>query len=310
MTLLYYDERFLDHQTGAHPESPTRLAWVARHLRETGLDDRCARPTFLPASDEAIARVHAPGYVRQIERFAGSGGGWIEVDTRVSTASVEVARLASGAVCDAVTRVMGGEEKNAVCLVRPPGHHALRSAAMGFCLLNHVAVAARLAIDALGVARVLIVDWDVHHGNGTQATFWEDPRVGFLSIHRYPFYPGTGSADETGGGAGLGTTVNLPVSFGTPRADYRERFCRAIDSFADTLRPELILVSAGFDAHRQDPIGSLGLEVEDFEYLTQRVLSVAEAHACGRVISVLEGGYNPPVLAESVAVHLETMINN
>ena len=179
---------------------------------------------------------------------------------------------------------------------------------MGFCLFNNVAVAARLAIDELGLDRVLIVDWDIHHGNGTQATFWEDPRVGFLSIHRWPFYPGTGDDDETGGGPGLATTLNLPVEFGTSRGNTCEMFADALEKFADKIKPQLVLISAGFDTHRLDPVGNLGLETEDFIPLTNAVLDVADAYAGGRVVSVLEGGYDPEVLADCVEVHLGEML--
>jgi acetoin utilization deacetylase AcuC-like enzyme len=176
---------------------------------------------------------------------------------------------------------------------------------MGFCLLGNVAIAARLATTELGLDRVLIVDWDVHHGNGTQDIFYEDPRVGFFSAHRWPFYPGTGAADETGRGAGLGATKNLPLAFGTSRRDYLARFGDELTAFAAAMRPQLVLISAGFDAHAADPIGSLGLETEDFGELTRMVRGVAEDYAGGRIVSVLEGGYNPPVLADCVALHLE-----
>ena len=180
--------------------------------------------------------------------------------------------------------------------------------AMGFCLFNNVAVAARLAIDLLGLDRVLIVDWDIHHGNGTQAAFWEDPQVGFLSIHRWPFYPGTGDADETGGGRGLGTTLNLPIEFGTPRKDILARFAENLEKFAAKIKPQLVLLSAGFDAHRLDPVGNLGLETEDFIPLTSLVLDVADAYAGGRFVSVLEGGYDPQILADCVELHLAEML--
>jgi acetoin utilization deacetylase AcuC-like enzyme len=181
---------------------------------------------------------------------------------------------------------------------------------MGFCLFNHVAIAARVATDEHGLDRVLIVDWDVHHGNGTQNTFWTDPRVGFLSIHRWPFYPGSGDSNETGAGAGLGTTVNLPMEFGTSRKEYLARFRQALENFSDRMRPQLILISAGFDAHREDPVGSLGLEIEDFEALTRIVVDIAAAHANGRVVSALEGGYNPGVLAFCVEAHLKELLRH
>ena len=217
--------------------------------------------------------------------------------------------MAAGAVCDAVERVLKGEDETAFCLVRPPGHHALTDRGMGFCLFNNVAVGSRLAIDELGLDRVMIVDWDVHHGNGTQATFWEDPQVGYFSIHRSPFYPWTGTAEETGVGAARGTTLNLPISFGTPRDEYLETFAEGVERFAAALKPQLILISAGFDAHRLDPVGSLGLESEDFSIMTKIALRVAATHAGGRVVSVLEGGYNPVALADCVEHHLHELFS-
>ena len=178
---------------------------------------------------------------------------------------------------------------------------------MGFCLFNNIALGAQTALDR-GVQRVLIVDWDVHHGNGTQAMFWEDPQVAYLSIHRWPFYPGSGRADETGTGKALGTKVNLPVEFGTPRSEYLDQFRSALERLASRVRPELVLISAGFDAHRDDPVGSLGLESEDFAVLTGIVLDVAAQHAGGKIVSVLEGGYNTGILAGCVALHLEEML--
>ncbi len=175
---------------------------------------------------------------------------------------------------------------------------------MGFCLVNNVAVGARVATEELGLDRVLIVDWDVHHGNGTQDTFWDDPRVGFLSIHRWPFYPGTGHADETGTGDALGTKLNLPIEMGTARRAYLDEFRRGLSTLAERLRPQLLVISAGFDSHRDDPIGSLGLELEDFGELTAAVVNTALEHCDGRIVSVLEGGYNPGILAGALEIHL------
>jgi acetoin utilization deacetylase AcuC-like enzyme len=308
MTLLYTDSRFLNHDTGQHPECAARLQAVTRRLSAGGLDRRCQSPAWRPVSAARLARVHAPEYAATVRAFADRGGGRIESDTVLSPDSCEVALLAAGAACDAVERVVRGEDGTALCLVRPPGHHALPAGAMGFCLFNNVAIAARLAIDELGLERVLIIDWDVHHGNGTQDAFWADPQVGFLSIHRWPFYPGTGAADETGGGRGLGSTLNLPVRFGTSRQDYLNLFRSALENFADHLRPQLVLVSAGFDSHREDPVGSLGLEAEDFGPLTRAARDVANAHAAGRLVSVLEGGYNVERLAECVEIHLRELL--
>ena len=308
MTLLYTDPVFLEHRTGRHPERPERLEQITAQLRRNGLDRQCHTPVWEAISEQRLARVHDPGYARNVAAYAAEGGGRMEADTVVSPRSSEVALLAAGAVADAVARVVAGQDKQALCLVRPPGHHALRDRAMGFCLYNNVAVGASVATAELGLDRVLIVDWDVHHGNGTQDAFWENEQVGFLSIHRWPFYPGTGWKDETGAGRGLGTTLNLPLEMGVSRHDYRRCLADALDRFAAKLRPQLILISAGFDSHRADPVGSLGLETEDFEPLTDLVLDVASAHAEGRVVSVLEGGYNTGILAGCVELHLQRML--
>ena len=307
MTLLYYDPRFLDHDTGNHPECAQRLRHIMAELDARGLTNRCRRPTWQPADRDRLTSLHDAEHVDSLEKLAERGGGMIDPDTVVSPPSVEVAKLAVGAVCDAVNRVLSEEASGALCLVRPPGHHALPERAMGFCLLNNIALGAQTALDR-GAGRVLIVDWDVHHGNGTQACFYDDPRVGYFSVHRWPFYPGTGSADETGTNDGLGTTRNLPLAFGVSRSDYLAAVAGELEDFAARIKPELVLVSAGFDSHRADPVGSLGLEVEDFQVLSTLVTGIADTHAQGRVVSVLEGGYNPPVLAECVATHLECLL--
>jgi acetoin utilization deacetylase AcuC-like enzyme len=304
MTLLYYDPVFLEHDTGEHPENAGRLRAVMARLEKNQVDVRCARPSWQPATLEQLQYVHSPEVIDAIQQFISAGGRQIEQDTVVSARSMEAARMAAGAACDAVRRVVAGEQRNALCLVRPPGHHAMHDYPMGFCLFNQVAIAARVAIRELGLQRVMIVDWDVHHGNGTQATFWEDPSVAFLSVHRYPFYPGTGAADETGAGPGQGLTVNLPIRFGTPPREQIERFRSAAEALADKFRPQLLLVSAGFDSHRLDPIGSLLLQSEDFTTLTGIVRQIANTHADSRLVSLLEGGYHPEALAESVECHL------
>ena len=309
MTLLYCDPLFLEHKTGTHPERPERLMQIARQLERAGLDQQCRRPPCPSVSLERLQRIHRSHYAASVEAFCWAGGGRIEVDTVVSSQSYDVALHAAGAACDAVQRVLQGEDRQALCLTRPPGHHALPHSAMGFCLFNNVAVAARTAVAELAVDRVLVVDWDVHHGNGTQDVFYTDEQVGFLSIHRWPFYPGTGAEDDTGSGPGLCKTVNLPVEFGTSRRSYLDQFRSALERFADQHRPQLVLISAGFDAHRDDPVGSLDLEIEDFGELTQMVLDVAAMHAGGRVVSLLEGGYNTGILAGCVELHLRTMLD-
>jgi acetoin utilization deacetylase AcuC-like enzyme len=309
-TLLYSDPLFLEHKTGAHPERPLRLEKITAHLEEQKLAERCASPKWKPVSRERLLRNHTAEHITIVEKFAEAGGVRIESDTVVSERSYEAAILAAGAVCDAVVKVTAGDAANALCLVRPPGHHALAKAPMGFCLFNNVAVAAQVAVNELDLDRVLIVDWDVHHGNGTQASFWEDGRIGFFSIHRFPFYPGTGDSDETGAGKGLGMTRNVPVRFGTSRVDFKATFARELTDFAAKVKPQLILVSAGFDAHREDPIGSLGLESEDFVELSQVVLGLAREHCQGKVVSTLEGGYHVDRLAECVGLHLPELLRS
>ncbi|QDV23634.1 histone deacetylase family protein [Aureliella helgolandensis] len=309
MTLFYYDPIFQEHVTGDHPENGGRTLSVIRHLNFIALDTSCRRPAWEPASVERLCYVHTREYVDSVERFALKGGGYLDEDTVVSTKSYEVARQAAGAVCDAVQRVVAGEDKTAFCLVRPPGHHAMPDHAMGFCLFNNIAVGARVARRELGIERVLIVDFDVHHGNGTQAMFWEDASVGYFSMHRSPLYPGTGAAEEIGAGDGIGTTLNLPVAVGTPRDDQMRVFEREVQGFAHKIKPQLVLVSAGFDSHKDDPVGSLGLENEDFRGMTRCLLDVAAEHANGRLVSVLEGGYNPHALTDCVAIHLEELLD-
>ena len=191
------------------------------------------------------------------------------------------ARLAAVAAIEAVSDVMSGRDRRALCLIRPPGHHALRGDGMGFCIFANVSLAAAEALQRFGLNRVLIVDFDVHHGNGTQEIYYDSERVGFLSIHRFPFYPGTGTKNQTGTGAGLGHTLNIPLAHGTPQSQYHASFRAGLHSLADRIKPELVLVSAGFDAHAEDPVGDLGLEVEDFETITREIVDVAEAHAAG-----------------------------
>ena len=308
MVKIFTDPRMLDHVPAPrHPERPERLAAVLRHLARTGLDAGLDPNPVREATDGELLRVHTPGHLARLARFEAGGGGLIEADTWVRPGSNTAARLAAGACVEAVVFACDAPDRRAMCLVRPPGHHARPDGPMGFCLFANAAVAAADAVRRIGLDRVLIVDWDVHHGNGTQEIFEEDPSVAFLSVHRSPFYPGTGAASETGTGRALGTKRNVPLPFGTPRATYKAAFRSALETLADRVRPQLIILSAGFDAHAEDPVGSLGLEVEDFEEMTRDVLAVARTHAEGRIVSILEGGYNAPILAACVAAHLTAM---
>jgi acetoin utilization deacetylase AcuC-like enzyme len=305
---LFTDRRMIDHHVPKHhPERPERLQTVLRQLERVGYLDTC--PTFPvhEATLEELARVHVHEYLAEVIQLDAEGGGMVDPDTWLLSGSLMAARLAAGAAIDAVSYVLEEPDRRALCLVRPPGHHARPSSGMGFCVYGNVAVAAADALARFELGRILIVDFDVHHGNGTQEIFYESSRVGFLSIHRYPFYPGTGARNETGSGAGLGSVVNIPLPYGTRPAEYHAAFRSEVEKLADRIRPELVVISAGFDAHAEDPVGDLGLDVEDFEILTKEIVSVAETHAGGRIVSVLEGGYNVPILAGCVVAHLDAL---
>ena len=310
MTLLYTDPVFLKHDTGRHPECADRLSSITDRLNKARLIQKCHTGSYQPLTEEAVGQVHSAKQIQAAKQVAEHGGGMLDADTIVSPDSYKVALAAAGACVAAVDAVLKGTEKNALCLVRPPGHHATPSHSMGFCLFNNIALAAHHARTAHKLTRILIVDWDVHHGNGTQDIFYESPEVMFLSINRYGngFYPGTGAKDETGRGKGSGHITNVPVRFGTGRKDYHDQFDRALEKAADKIRPELVLISAGFDAHAKDPIGSLGLDVEDFIVLTKQVLEVSKTHSHGRLVSCLEGGYNLEALAECAQAHLEELL--
>jgi acetoin utilization deacetylase AcuC-like enzyme len=308
MVTIYTDARMLEHTPHAlHPERPERLQGILRHLEQTGQLKACPTGKVREATRAELTRVHSEDYLHRLAAFEVKGGGMYEPDTYIFPGSKHAARLAAGATIEAVREVLQEPHRRALCLVRPPGHHALPSAAMGFCLLNNIAVAAADARDRAELDRILVIDFDIHHGNGTQQIFYDDPRVAFLSIHRYPFYPGTGAKDETGTKAGLGFTRNIPLPYGTPRSHFLSSFRSSLDDLADKVRPDLVLVSAGFDAHVKDPVGDLGLEIEDFVAITREIVRVAETHADGRIVSVLEGGYNIPILASCVAAHLEAL---
>jgi acetoin utilization deacetylase AcuC-like enzyme len=304
LTILW-SPRCEEHETGRHPECPARTRVIGEHLRRQGWPARCTWLEQWPlATDQTLLAVHGAEYLRTLARWQQAGGGQVEADTVMSGRSETIARLAAGAGIEAVDRVLQGLTQRALALTRPPGHHALANHPMGFCLLNNIAIAARHAIRTHGLARAMIVDFDVHHGNGTQDAFWTDGQVAFLSIHRYPFYPGSGAAHETGAGAGLGWIRNVPVAFGTRRKEIQEQFRAAVEQLAEKTGPELLLISAGFDAHRLDPIGSLGLEHDDFRQFTDVLRQIADTYCQGRIVSMLEGGYNLTELPLSVEQHV------
>ncbi len=305
--LIHSDPCFLDHLTGDHPESPERLRHLTSHLAHRPILAKFSPGKVRLATREELARVHRPAHIDSVRDACLNMPGRIESDTVVCKDSYEVALKAAGAAVEAVDAVIIGKAPRAICLVRPPGHHALPHAPMGFCLFNNIAVAAAHAQAKHELKRVLIVDFDVHHGNGTQDMFYDSGEVYFLSVHRSPFYPGTGAAHETGRGAGQGTIFNLPLRFGVTRKDFLTQFETILEKAASRCKPELILLSAGFDAHAADPVGSLGLETEDYEPLTRRVVEAAKQHCGGKLVSLLEGGYNVERLAECVECHMEAL---
>jgi acetoin utilization deacetylase AcuC-like enzyme len=308
MTLLVYDDLYLAHDTGHHPERAERLTATRRHLEATNL---WSRATALPARDatpEELARVHDPMYIEEIRMIASSGGGAPDPDTIVSPMSFAAAVRAAGGCCAAAEALVAGRDRTALALVRPPGHHALPYAAMGFCLFNNIAVAARHFQEACGLDRLFILDWDVHHGNGTQETFYDDGSVLFCSLHRVPFYPGGGYAEDHGRGEGRGTTINIPLTADTPPASYHRRLQEVLDGPATAFKPKAVLISAGFDAYARDPVGGLGLEPEDFGILTRKVTAYARTSGNLPILSVLEGGYDLEGLPRCVAAHLEALL--
>lgn len=310
-TVLFYDDLFLEHKTSpGHPERPERALHAWNRLRHGGVGARCQLGHARPVHEADLLTLHSQQQVHIVERLCEHDGGLVDPDTPVSTGSFHAARLAAGAGVAAVDELIAGNAHNAFALVRPPGHHATSTKSMGFCLFNNVALAARHALDRHQLSRILIVDWDVHHGNGTQEIFYAEPRVMFFSAHRYPFYPGSGAAGETGTGPGLGYTLNLPIPYGTKPEEYRRQFAAALATAADRIKPELVFISAGFDAHRHDPIGSLDLETEDFLELGRLVLDVAKTHAQGRVISMLEGGYHLEILADCIEQHVRQLVEH
>jgi acetoin utilization deacetylase AcuC-like enzyme len=289
-TGIVKDERYLGHDTGpSHVENPQRLVHIHQALADMG-DLFTEIPARL-ATHAEIATIHDSAYIDRIAATAGKGTHQLDPDTVTSAKTYEAACLAAGGVMAAIDAVMGGLP-NAFALVRPPGHHAERDRAMGFCIFNNVAIGAQHARLAHGLERILIVDWDLHHGNGTQHAFYTDPRVLYFSTHQYPYYPGTGHYTEIGEGAGRGYTVNCPLSPGCGDADYANIFRHILLPIALAYRPQLILVSAGFDIYHADPLGGMGVTEQGFARLTDILMELAQQVCAGRLVITLEGGYN------------------
>lgn len=295
-----YDPIFLEHDLRGHPENQQRLRQILGVLEQRGMLERLAHIPAVPITHERLERVHAPRYIEQVRRVAERGGGHLDMDTYVRSASYDAALMAAGGLVEATRAVLDGELDNAFALVRPPGHHALRARGMGFCLFNNVAVAARYALAEQGLDRVLIVDFDVHHGNGTQDEFEADPAVMYISTHQYPHYPGTGYWNETGSGAGEGSIVNVPLGGGVGDEGFARIFEEIVGPAAWRFQPELILVSAGYDAHWDDPLAYMQLSIGGYTAIAQALKDLSEELCGGRVVFTLEGGYHLEALAYSV----------
>jgi acetoin utilization deacetylase AcuC-like enzyme len=304
-----YDDIFLRHHSGEnHRESPARLTAIRDRILQTNWNPALLTIPPDEASLQTVCLVHTPEYVELVKAECESGVTRLSTgDTNISHASYSVALAGVGGVVAAVDQVMQGEAKNAFCAVRPPGHHASAARGMGFCLFNNVAIAARYAQKTYGIERVLIADWDVHHGNGTQDTFYSDGSVFFMSTHQDPLYPGTGIIEETGEGSGLGFTMNRPFPPGAGNEEIVGAFRNDLLPAAREFRPELTLISAGFDSRTEDPLGSFEVTDEGFRELTRIMVEIAGLAGEGRLVSVLEGGYNPAGLASAVAAHLDEL---
>jgi acetoin utilization deacetylase AcuC-like enzyme len=302
------DEIFVQHRApSGHPERPARAEAVRDALHAAGIKSRGTHVPARPATDDELARVHAPAYLDELAQRIPGKTGWLDPDTYFSPGSWDAARVAVGSVCQLATSTLAGEYTSAIAVVRPPGHHATRERAMGFCLFNNVAAAAAAA-RAAGAARVAIVDWDVHHGNGTQDIFWTDPSVLYLSVHQFPYYPGTGAPTEIGGPGALGGTVNVGLPSGAGDADYCAVFDHVFAPALDRFKPELVFISAGFDAFEHDPLAGMRVTHAGFAAMAHRLRAIAERHAGGRVVAVLEGGYDLHGLAGGMTQVLQAFV--
>lgn len=309
-TGLVFDQSFTLHDFPGHPENANRLRAIMNYLNENELLAQLKHVTSREATVEEITRCHHPRYMQLVEEVSRNGGGRLDADTYTNHFSYDAALKAAGSLIDLVKAVLGGQLDNGFALVRPPGHHAVPNRAMGFCLFGNVAIAARAARHDMGLERVAIIDFDVHHGNGTQDILYEDPDILFISSHQYPFYPGTGSLEEIGQGAGQGTTINLPISPGTGDEGFKRLYGEVVFPLLRRFQPELILISAGFDSHWEDPLADVGLSLTGYDRLSQDLIDLAAEFCQGRIVFTLEGGYNLNVLAAGVGNVFRRLLSN
>jgi acetoin utilization deacetylase AcuC-like enzyme len=309
-TALLYSPTFLEHAEAGHPESPQRLRQIMRVLKTTGVLPRLVALEPVAATDAQLAAVHTRQQIERVKQLVARGGGHFDADTYANTRSLDAARLAAGAVVRAIDAVMAGEIDNAFALVRPPGHHATRSRSMGFCLFNNAAVGARHALDTHKLERVLIVDYDVHHGNGTQDIFYDTSRVLYFSTHQYPHYPGSGDWREIGEGDGAGFTVNVPLPTHVGDSGYQDIFDRLLFPLAERYQPQLVLASVGFDAHWSDPLASENLSIAGYTALARTTIEMANELCGGHIVFILEGGYDLDALGYGAVATFQALLGD
>ncbi|MEN8140364.1 MAG: histone deacetylase [Thermodesulfobacteriota bacterium] len=308
-TAIFRDDLFLAHDPGhSHVERPQRLECIYKELDRPEIAENFVFPVARPASHAILSAIHTEGHIERIAQTKGRTFDALDADTTTSPDSYDAACLAAGAVVEGVSQVVAGQVDNAFALVRPPGHHAEGDRAMGFCLFNNVAIGAQYALDQLGLKRVMIIDWDLHHGNGTQHSFYNSDQVLYFSCHQYPYYPGSGAVDECGEGQGLGHTVNVPLPAGLGDEQYARIFNDIVAPVARAYKPQLILVSAGYDTHVNDPLGGMTVTNDGFAYQTRKVMELAQEICGGKLLITLEGGYNLEGLTNGILVGLTEMV--
>lgn len=304
------DPFYLKHENEPHPENPGRLTAIQSKVESSKFYNNLALIQPRKATLEDIARVHDRGYIESVEQSCQNGVRNLDADTVISPDSYQAALLSAGAGLEALDKILEGTIDNAFCAVRPPGHHAEQNRAMGFCLFNNVGVVARYAQEVKQLDKIFIFDWDVHHGNGTQHSFYKNSSIFYSSTHQYPFYPGTGGSDETGSGDGLGANLNLPMRAYSGDSDYLDAIENKLVPAIQKFNPDLIIISAGFDAHENDPLAQVELSTDCYGKMTQQLLEAAKDVCQGRIISMLEGGYDYSALGDSVQLHIENLLSH